>query len=99
MARKDMLCVLDICVCSHIYIYIYIYGSVPFIRRDRTFAQKGSTNKYLAGTKQIYATHVDFVGIAVGAAGSTVRQSSKDLPICGMRQNIVLGMFLLMGTS
>ena len=79
-----------------IYIFIYIYGSVPFIRRDRTFAQTNQ-NEYLAGTKQIYATHVDFVGIAVRAAGSTVRQSSKDLPICGMRQNIVLGMFFADG--
>ena len=82
----------------NVYDYISLYGSVPFIRCDRTFARKAQ-NKYLAGTKQIYATHADFVGIAERAAGSTVRQSSKDLPICGMRQNIVLGMFLLMGTS
>ena len=66
------------------------YGSVRLIRRDRTFAQKVQ-NAYLAGTDQMYATHAEFIGIVLGAAGSTGRQSSRDLPICGMLQNTVLG--------
>jgi hypothetical protein len=45
--------------------------------------------KNLAGTKQIYAAHVDFVWIAVGAEKSTGRQSSSALSMWGMLEDTV----------
>ena len=77
------------------YDHVLVYGSVYIwqcpINSSWPYLCPKSSKKYLDGTKQIYEAHVDFVGITVGAAGSTGRQSSSDLPISGMLQNTVWG--------